>query len=444
MDVLMECAVSGLHFWMRMMYRGDNDDDVGSSSSRVDAKFSLGSQFRVGNEIAVANVKRIHTIGCMPLVMCSSGSRVRVLHAAVSKTGGGSAFEFKQQLITAAGAQTIASLRDVVVAFSASEVAATAEADKHKGKFAVGKRDVSFVCTIVDWVEQKPAAAGEAVEDGLISITIFAIDSSRTCVELRYSYPVELVGKISWLGKKNVIYVQYGVIGQVDEKYDVIQVNKGDHTNVLLVKAVAVAAERTSGSSPAKKTTPSKRKYDDLAARTPVKEVSESKELVQYDVPFEMFENEHRRYQALRNNANQFQSYQAARKTRKMIIEKCHRIHWNRVKLLALEERSSGGDEDSQNAADSQPSAVEYTLSFEVSDGSVVKAVVDSSMVSVAQTLVDQIQMQSAEEVCNVVAVDCFSVTENRSISSQSSVNGESKSYLFSNEYKRIIWLGRC
>lgn len=458
MDVLMECSVSKLHFWMRMMYRGDIDDDSSSSGGRAGAKFSLGSQFALGNEIAVANVKRIHTQSSLPLVMCSSGSRVTVLSSAESTTL--SAAGIVQKTDSAMGSQMINSLRDVVIAFTTNQ---SVSETKYGGKFASGRREVSFICTIVDWIEQKPPSGdASGVDDGLISITIFGIDSSRTCVEIRYSFPVELVGKLNWLAKKNVILVQYGVIQQVDEKYDVIQVSKGDHTNIQYVSGGVNGSGGSSSGSPTKKATPNKRKYDDLSSSTsaakgtPLNGV-DLKGIQRFEVPADMFENEHRRYQALRNNANQFQAFHPLRKqTRRMIIEKCHRIHWNGVKILGLEERSSGcsgGDDDSQNAADSCSSgvggagSVEYSLSFEMTDGSLMKAVVDSTMVSFAQELADQVQVHSG--VCNLVAVDCFSVTENRSMS-QNSVSGNSgggegaKSYLFSNEYKRIIWLGKC
>lgn len=232
-DVLLECALSKSFRWLRFQQRKSSSTHGSSNSEQT----LLGSEFYPGADLLITNLKP----GRVPLgpsavsvLMACDSSTVKDLFVAGASTV--TPHKDDPSLASPSFASCISTPEKTAVqVWTTSGLKASSSLRSFYGTLfensgnTVSGLEVSFQCLIVDWHTVDQLSTGSAATTEL---KVFAVDAQRMGVVLTYPVPTDLVFRLPWLVKGQLVSVDCALLEHIDGPKDMVQVRRGERTVV--------------------------------------------------------------------------------------------------------------------------------------------------------------------------------------------------------------------
>lgn len=210
MDILAECVISSKKFWLRYLCSSNGDGEESGP----------GTEFKPNNILMMTNLKPLRSLCNTPLVVATSQSTVKILVS----TNDNNAIK------NGIGVEISLPLRSF---FAPNRVMA-----------ANGSEVKSFCMVIADWsvspVDNNPNTASSSGSNAVksaavrpVQVEVVGYTEQRVCVIFQFVVlSTELMNKISWLSKSNVIQISYALVLRIDTQYDIQLFSRFDRTNI--------------------------------------------------------------------------------------------------------------------------------------------------------------------------------------------------------------------
>jgi hypothetical protein len=305
-DVLVRCSVSGRVAWLRWSQRrGGGGGKLCTGDTLVD------SQLVVGCAMLVTNVRPGRAPvqpAALQMFYAGDQSSVKVLTsasrpgpAAPPERSGVQAGEGSIRVLSPSGVCAHSCLRDLQVL----------EMRGGAGTTTTSGMEVDFIMAVLEWhtTPHGPVVAGPTESAQFADVVVFGADDQRHGVVLSLMLPTELVSRVPWLIRGARVAVSAAVVVHMDGVHDILRVARGDRTLI-----VTQDGSRHSGSGadtrkrprsawaqaalPATKKGPAV--LESLATATAVSSP------LSVSLPVWVWEDERRRYSALRDSAGCF------------------------------------------------------------------------------------------------------------------------------------------
>jgi hypothetical protein len=305
-DVLVRCSVSGRVAWLRWSQRrGGGGGQLGAGDTRVD------SQVVGGGDLLVTYVRPGRAPvqpAAVQVFYAGDQSSVKVLMsasrpgpAAPSEGSGVQAGEGSISVLSASGVCVHSCLRDLHVL----------EISGGAGTTATSGTEVDFIMTVLEWhtTPHGPVVAGSTEPAQFTDVVVFGADDQRHGVVLCLTLPTELVGRVPWLSRGARVAVSAAVVVHVDGVHDILRVARGDRTLIVAQDGSSHSGSGTDTrkrprSAWAQAALPATKKGP-AVLESPATATAVSSPL-SVSLPVWVWEDERRRYSALRDSAGCF------------------------------------------------------------------------------------------------------------------------------------------